>query len=185
LFILKVSAQPDIDHGKISYHTKSFVGIGHGINAYTGMIGLMMEYPVDDHFSIFFAGGLGSWGFKAGSGIAAYLIKPSNGPSISVGYCYAHGFKNYMTSLETTSGEYEYVTMILQPVNNIHAVFYYNIPIGRASKMMIGTGYSIKLRKNAWEITSNHNLTDNSKQMMSILQPGGPVISFAYCFGMR
>ncbi len=186
LFVLMTQGQPVIDKKSISYYPKSFVGIGHGVNCYTGIVGLGLEFPVDDHFSIFFAGGLGSWGYKAGGGMGIYLMKPNNGPSFSFGYAYASGIKNYMIEIETHMGELEVVTMNLHPVGNIQLMFHYNIPVGRSGKIAIGSGYSVKLiKENFFEIKSQHKLSDNGKEMMKILQPGGLIMSFMYCFGIR
>lgn len=187
IIIINVSqGQPVLDKKSISYYPKSFVGIGHGINAYSGLIGIGLEFPVDDHFSMFFAGGLGSWGYKAGGGTGIYLIKPNNGPSFSFGYAYASGIKNYMIEIETHMGELEVVTMNLHPVGNIQLMFHYNIPVGRSGKIAIGSGYSVKLKKeNVYEIKSLHKLSDNGKELMKILQPGGLIMSFMFYFGIR
>lgn len=178
-------AQKDIDLKQIEYYPKSFFGIGHGINAYTGLVGVMVEYPVDDHFSMFFSGGIGSWGYKAGGGIGAYLIRPQAGPSFSIGYSHAFGIKKYIIELETITGNYEQVSMILKPAHVLQMMFHYNFKVLKASKMVIGSGFGLKLNKNAYQIQSYHILSDRGKQMMNILQPGGIILSFTFMFGLR
>jgi hypothetical protein len=190
LFLLCVCSaqtysQPHVDKKAITYHPKFFIGPGHGINAYTGLLGLTAEFPVDDHFTMFFSGGIGSWGYKAGGGAAVYPVKINNGPSFSLGYVWVSGIRNYTVQLETITGEPEYVTLELKPLGNIQLLFNYNIPAGGSRKMTIGTGYSVKLHKNVYNIMSGHRLSDDGKQMMNLLQPGGLIMSFTYFFGIR
>jgi len=185
VLLQNVSAQTGIDKKKIEYHPRSFIGIGHGINSYTGMTGLSLEFPFDDRISMFFSGGLGTWGYKTGGGFGLYLLKTTKGPSLSVGYARAFGLKNYMFTLQTISGEYEQVSMVLKPAATLQLMFNYNIKVIKCSKMVIGTGYAVQLNKNAYEIKSLHVLGDNGKRMMKFLQPGGLIMSFTFMFGLR
>jgi hypothetical protein len=168
----------------IDFRRNAYLGLGTGINSYTGLFGLRLEVPITDRFHIFGSAGLGSWGYKVGAGISYNLRKSLYGPALSIGYSSATGLADFETSLETTTDKMEIVTLDLKKVGNMLIMYSYQWKVGKANKISLGAGYAASLTTDTYEVTSNHTLSSTSRQMMQIMAPGGLVVSFAFVFGL-
>ncbi|MDP3461222.1 MAG: hypothetical protein Q8S18_00365 [Bacteroidales bacterium] len=178
-FSQTMASSSDVDFRKNAY-----IGIGTGLNSYTGLLGLRLEVPLTDRFFLFGGAGIGSWGYKIGGGLSYNLKKSLFGPAISLGYSSASGLVDFETKLETTSGTETMVTLDLKEVGNLNLMYSYQWKIGKGNKISLGTGYSFKLTSDFYDVTSNHSLSSSSKQVLEIMAPGGLIVSFAFLFGI-
>jgi len=168
----------------IDFRKNAYLGLGTGINSYTGLFGARLEVPLTDRLHIFGSAGLGSWGYKVGAGMSYNLRNSLYGPAMSIGYASASGLADFETSLETTTSKSETVTLDLKQVGNILIMYSYQWKIGKSNKISLGTGYAAKLTTVSYEVKSNHTLSSTSRQAMEIMAPGGLVVSFAFLFGL-
>lgn len=168
----------------VEFRKNAYIGVGTGLNSYTGLLGLRLEVPLSNRFILFGSAGIGSWGYKIGGGLSYNLKKSLYGPAISIGYTSASGLVDFETQLETSSGSETMVTLDLKEVGNFNLMYSYQWKVGKGNKISLGTGYAFKLTSDFYEVTSNHTLSSTSKQVLEVLAPGGLIVSFAFLFGL-
>lgn len=156
----------------------AFFGVGLSINDYG--LGFTVEKPILSKLSIFGNAGIGSWGAKLGAGVM-YYSKPSQyGSSYSIGLCHATGVDEVEVDLEVEPYENnEKVKLKLNPTNAINIMYHYNLKVGNKSKFVFSTGYGFVLSSDNYDVTSGERLTQVSKDVMEILEPGG------FIFGVK
>lgn len=163
----------------------TFIGIGLGINDYG--LGGCIEIPIVEKLSLYGNAGIGGWGWKLGAGISFYPSKSPYGSSFSIGYASASGLKDFETALAVEpNNQNELVTLNLNRVETLNLVYSYNFQLGKKSKFALSAGYAIPVTNNAYDIiTTGVTLTETSKQVMDILQPGGLILGFKFLFGIN
>lgn len=159
-----------------------YIGPGTGANAYTGIIGAVVEIPINQRISGFGGVGLGSWGYKAGFGVKAYLNKGQFGSSFSLGYTNAFGLSDLEIEMELADGSSTDVTMDLYNAGSINFTYDYNFHLGKRSKFVLGLGYALPVATAPYTVTHPRNveLSRTSKQAMHVIQPGGLVLSLTF-----
>jgi hypothetical protein len=177
-----------------------FIGIGSGINAHTGYLGLSGELLIRDQ--MFLRGGLGfsNWGYKLSGALKVQkAYKSSFG--IALGYSYVSGIKNVLFDLETdradignsnngivTITEVRKVNMDLLPASVLSVAASYNWLIKKRHRIYLELSYGLKTPRSAYkpknlEFNAFERLSSKSQTTMDILQPGGVGFSFGYMFG--
>lgn len=160
------------------------IGLGTGLNAYSGLIGIIGEVPIVKNASVFGAAGLGSWGFKIGFGVAYNLNPSNNSPQLSVGFSSASGLSEMELDLETVSGVTEPVLLNLKRANTLNLMYHKPVNVGKKNKFVFGVGYGLELNQKVYDVKSNHILSDKSVRVMEIMQPGGLIFSLSFMFGL-
>jgi hypothetical protein len=158
-----------------------YLGLGTGINNYSGLFGLEAEIPVLPKLSILGTVGVGGWGYKAGVGVQYYLTRPQFGGAFSAGFSNAFGATGI--DLELESGDSK--TMTLFNAGTINIAYAYHFHLGQRSKFVLGAGWAIPTVNSPWEVISppGSELNPDEVQLLEILQPGGLLLSMKLLFG--
>lgn len=168
---------------------KSFFGIGTGLNSCQGLLGVQYEQVLGKRGSVFGAVGLGTWGMKASVGTRLYRQSPY-GSALAIQLLASTGANKVKNTLEVDNG----VSIAEQPVEyDVHTVYVLGISwfkgwqVRAHNRINIELGYGILLSNpmdNNYSLrTPGVTLTRKSKDVINAVQPGGLIVSFAYCFG--
>ena len=159
-----------------------YFGVGVGINDCG--LAFSVEKTINDRFSGFASVGIGGWGYKIGFGAIFYSNQVPYGSSFSLGYSLATGLDNFETELSTEPyDEKENVMLDLNNVGTINLIYAYNWRLGRKGKFSLYTGYAFAVTNNSYDVkSSGTELSDESKQVLNILQPGGLILGLKFMF---
>lgn len=162
---------------------ESSLFIGGGLVVNDLGLGAAIEFSINDQFYAFGKLGLGGWGYKLGGGIIYYPRSTPFGPGLSVGYSYATGFEGLESNMEMDNGQFEDVILNLHGTGSFNFIYSYAWKLGQKAKFAINAGYAASLKKNPYELVDSANdLSPTSKQVMTILQPGGLIIGVNIMF---
>lgn len=163
-----------------------FLGLGTGINNYTGLIGVTGEGKVLGPLSFFGTIGAGGWGYKIGGGLAYYPRYFPYGPSFSLGYSIALGATGFETEMEIVGEtDPQMIEMDLKPAGTINLLYTHNWQLGKRSKFCLNAGYALPLNQKPYDIiTPNVELTEDSEVVMNVMQPGGVILGIQFLFGL-
>ena len=180
----RIMAQLTNENPEMVATPSTLVGFGFGINDYG--LGGGVELPIAKKITLYGNIGIGGWGWKVGGGLSFYPQQMLYKSSISLGYSVAMGGKGLEEELEVEpSGQSQKVVLDLNKVGTVNLIYSYNIKIGRYSKFVVSTGYAIPVTSNAYEVKSpGVTLTESSKQIISVMQPGGLIFGLKFMFGM-
>jgi hypothetical protein len=176
-----ISAQ-NTSNPQIEKKPDFYLGIGTGLESFSGVIGMTGDFRLQDNYFVRLGAGIGSWGAKFSAGIRAEK-KAGNSIGYGVYISWATGLKNFSTQLETTTGNKD-VKLDLLPGYTLNPTFSYKWLIRKSHKFYIEAGYAVPLQKNVWRVLDNSQLTDSSRKVMEILQPGGLSIGFGFQFAL-
>jgi hypothetical protein len=163
-----------------------YIGIGTGINAAAGMLGIYIETPITQKVSFSGAAGIGSWGTKL-TGTLLINTQPSGLKStVGFGFSHASGLLDLETELEFEPQESKLTKIDLYAGQAINLVYNYSWKLGRKSKITLHTGYSINISPNNYKLKedSEKELTSNSKNLLKALSPGGLILGCIFNFGL-
>lgn len=167
----------------------SFFEFECGWNGYAGL-GARFDYLLFNNVSLNGAAGLGLiWGYRVSGSLRYYLEYPY-GLAFSAGVAYNTGgeYKIKMETQDPSSGSTfnEKVTFDLKPVTCINASLLYSVQVNGNNKIYIETGYSYALQKENYTYTteSGRELSDESKNKMKKLAPGGFMYTVGYAFAI-
>lgn len=163
-----------------------YLGPATGIYTYSGLAGVTLEAPITPRLSIFAAGGLGGWGYKAGGGLQLYLSKDQFGSAIGIGYSNAFGGSDLELEMELEDGSNRMVLLDLYDAGTLNFTYNYHFHLGDRSKFVLGTGYALAVVDTPYRLTSpaNAQLSLASRQVMQIMQPGGLILSISFLFAV-
>jgi hypothetical protein len=165
----------------------AYLGLGAGINNYSGLIGIGLEMPIFPPFTIFGQAGIGTWGTKVGGGLRYYQHPDLYGSAWALGYSRASGLTDFVVELEIENPKMNTnVLLDLEKVGTLNFDYSYNLKIGRKSKFSFHVGYAFALNNGDNYVlkTSGVQLSSTSKQTLKIMQPGGLLLGLALMFGM-
>jgi hypothetical protein len=165
----------------------AYLGLGAGINNYSGLIGIGLEMPIFPPFTIFGQAGIGTWGTKVGGGLRYYQHPDLYGSAWALGYSRASGLTDFEVELEIENPKMNTnVLLDLEKVGTLNFDYSYNLKIGRKSKISFHVGYAFALNNGDNYVlkTSGVQLSSTSKQTLKIMQPGGLLLGLALMFGM-
>ncbi|MFT6844961.1 MAG: hypothetical protein ACJAUV_001150 [Flavobacteriales bacterium] len=167
-----------------------YVGIGTGINAPGGGLGMYIEVPITQMVRFSGAAGYGSWGSKL-TGTILFNKNPFGlKSSVGFGFSYALGNIDYNSELQfeqtgfifpTESDEAE---IDLQPGQSVNLIYNYSWKIGKKSKLTLHTGLAVNITPNNYELRNKKKLTEESKIMLRSLSPGGLIFGVVFNFGL-
>jgi len=164
----------------------TFIGVGTGINE-TGIVGFAVEPMVAKRLSLLGTAGIGTWGYKLSAGAQFYLSQSGFGSSMSIGYAYATGINNFSYKLEVEpSGDEETVDMTLKGAGTVNVAYAYNFRVSGKNKLVLTAGVAIPTSPEPYTIDSqNVELTNDAKNFLDFMAPGGLILGVKYMFGIR
>lgn len=165
---------------------KVYLGIGTGVNSFTGMLGIGMDIKCVDRLFLRIGAGIGSWGYKVSGGIK-HERKNKKGWIFSAFYTFNSGLKNFKYPLETISGKdliIKEVTIDLKQATTISLSTGYNWYFKKKNKFYLEFGYSVPFEAEPYNVTDGSKLTDKSKNTLKLTQPGGIVFGLGVMFGL-
>jgi hypothetical protein len=184
LTIIGLSANAQFTHSdSLAAHTKFYLGIGSGVNNYTGMVGLSANYRI--YRKLFFQAGvgLGGWGYKYLFGLR-YDDKYGKGWSYGLGYSSATGITNEKLSLKDQSGNSHKDTLDLEKAGTINLKLTHIWVIHHKNTFYMEFGYAIPLQSNPWKPVGKTPLTDNDLAVLRMMSPGGIIFGLGFTFGL-
>ena len=167
---------------KAANESKTYFGLASGVESFAGMIGLSLEGNVARNFSLYAGAGLGGWGYKLSGGVKIYRSFPYRWA-----YCaslsHASGLKDFKTKMETSSGSQDVVMDLLScQTFNLTAQHHWKIG-NRNNRFNVEFGLSLALTQDAYKVKNGVVLTDQSANLMKVLQPGGLTAGIGFSFG--
>ncbi len=178
------------DSTTVSYLEKDYetmyVGFGTGLNNYTGLIGGLIEVPLNENLVVQGAIGLGTWGYKFGGSVGFYIDGVQQGGEFSLGYTIATGSKEPIeTKMELSNKSEQDVLILYKPAGTVNLAYNYNIKMGRANKFVISVGYAFGVSPKAWELKSTGvKLSSTSESVVNAMQPSGLLFGLHLLFGL-
>jgi hypothetical protein len=163
------------------------VSLGTGINSPIGMLGADVEFLLQGRYGLTAGIGVGSWGSKTTFTYKQYLGAGLR--SINIGYSLAFGINEITTEMHEDflidRNEAQDVTFKYLTASTLNISYIRHFHVGSArSRILLELGYAIQLNQNRYRIlTEDIELSDQGKNMMSLLQPGGVILAFRFNFG--
>ena len=158
----------------------SFIGLSTGINNYVGLAGVNVEVGIANNVSGYAGVGLGSWGIKSTAAVNYYAKGYPQGVAYSLGYSYSTGADNVPLTLETEDNEE--VIFNLHPAHALNASLYYHWLLGKIVRIHLQAGYSLQLNPEAY--TADVSLSNDTKMIMQMMQPGGIILGLGFSIGL-
>jgi hypothetical protein len=176
-----------------------FIGLGTGVNAHTGFLGIASELPIHQQFFARLGFGLGGWGPKLSLGFNVHNDKKS-GIGIALYYNHSFGINNVKTELEFIKsapvlGVQDILVKEKVSVNYLTASSFnlglsYNWLLNKGrGRLYLELSYGRKNQEAPYKISGDNisgnyfGLSENSKKALRLAQPGGVGIAVGYMFG--
>ncbi len=191
LFLLKLNANPppfvELDVSEIDIPPKIYLGIGLGINNYSGILGIGCKIRVYETFFIRGGAGLSTWGWKTTGGII-YERKYTKGWGFGLGYSSCSGIKDFETELQviTQGGNLvdKKVLLDLQRASSVNLTASYNWVMRKQNKFFIEFGYAVPVETTPYKVKDDSNLSVASKAVLDMMRPGGLIFGLGIMFGL-
>jgi hypothetical protein len=160
-----------------------YLGIGTGMNNYTGLLGLSINLRLQN--KVFFQGGLGigTWGSKYTIGLRLDRSY-GKGWSYGIGFSSCSGLRDFKTNLELQSGIKQDVTLDLLRANTLNLKATHNWMIHKRNTFYVDLGYAIALQSSPWKVTDGSEISTTSKSALDMLAPGGVILGLGFTFGL-
>lgn len=162
---------------------KFYLGIGTGMNTYTGLAGISANYIIDNKLFAQAGLGLSTWGIRSSIGLR-YDQSYRNGLTFGLNYIHSSGIDDIMVSLETSSGSTREVNIQLESTGAINIKTGYNWWIGKYNTFNISVGYSVPLKSQPWIVKDGSSLSVSSQQALDLVAPGGLIFGLGFSFGL-
>ncbi len=179
---LPLMGQAD-DNSSIEPLPKFYVGVGAGVNSFTGILGLSGTINVTDHVALRGAAGIGAWGYRFTFGINGHKDY-RRGWNYGLSYSYYSGIADMKLDMEVNSGDKEKVTLDYLPTGTINFTLARSWRLGRKNSFYLETGYAKAIQNKPWKVSSGQILSPTSNQVMNIVRPGGLMFGVGFTFGL-
>jgi hypothetical protein len=166
----------------------AYIGLSTGFGNPSGILGFNMDIPLMKQLSV--AGGIGmsyAWGWKSMAELRYYFApKCNSGWAVGAGITHNTGFQSMTWKLAVKGADtMQNVTFDEKPLLNPFVSAYKFWTMGKnGSRFYIQAGYSLRLVKNYYTVTSGHTLTDEGRFGMQLLAPGGIMLAAGFSFGL-
>ncbi len=164
---------------------KFYIGIGSGINSYTGIIGIGADVRIYKSLLVKGGIGIGSWGAKTTIGLR-FERKTTKGWVLGLAYAHCTGLKDYSTVLPVDSAGKtvnKEVLVDLLPASSINASASYQWVLGRHAKVFMEFGYAAAIEKDPFVVKDGSIITNDASATLNALTPGGLIIASGFMFG--
>ncbi|MGE5317391.1 MAG: hypothetical protein ACM3ME_05305 [Chloroflexota bacterium] len=162
---------------------KVYLGLGTGINAYTGLLGVAVNVRVLDKTFIEGGLGLGGWGYKYSFGLR-YDFKTERTFGLGINYTGATGLDNLEMDLETIDGTEKKTSLECLSGGTIDLKGRFSFKAGQKNRFYLDLGYAFPLEERYWKVKNGVILSDVSEAALDITQPGGFMIGLGFLFGL-
>ena len=164
---------------------KFYLGIGTGINTYTGLLGISANYRVDDNSFFQTGAGLSTWGYRFSVGYR-YHTNIRNGFYFGGAITHSTGIRDFVVELETTNSAPDTQEVLLDLINvqTINLKTGYNVAIGKATNIHFDVGYALPINSRPWEVKDGSTLTAVSETVLALIAPGGIILGLGINFGL-
>ena len=189
VYVFSQYQDPDMDQVESKQVINTYplyLGLGSGVNHYSGIIGLTTEGNISGNFSAVGDLGIGDLGYKFSAGLRYYQHYPK-GLFYGVGISYTPGIDSTRVKLETTqsTGKTTDVDLKINKIETLNLSLGYAWTLGKRFRFNLELGYAILLPDTPYEVlTPGVKLTSTSKQAMNLITPGGLLLGFGFSFGM-
>ena len=165
-----------------------FLGLATGFRNSTGLFGVTCEVYLYKGLNAIAGIGIGTWGYKPMVGLRYYFDYPYR-YAIGMSYSYATGGGNTPISLELDVIDTAGATVRKSVPVKLSGVSVVNFSImkfwrlGKHHRFNVEVGYSAPFQEGyAFKILSDDRVTQQSLQVLQILQPGGFMIGASFSF---
>ncbi|MBK6263691.1 hypothetical protein JKA74_01485 [Marivirga sp. S37H4] len=161
-----------------------YLGIGTGINTYTGLAGISANYILDKR--LFLQGGLGlsTWGIRTSIGLR-YDRSYRHGVTYGVNLTRSSGIDDIDVEFDSGNGSPNTVNMRLESVSTLNFKVGYNWWFGKYNTFNLTLGYALALKDQPWEVKDGSTLSQIDQQVLQILSPGGIILGMGLSFGIQ
>jgi hypothetical protein len=163
---------------------KFYLGLGSGINTYTGIGGISANYIIDNTLFAQAGVGISTWGIRTSIGIR-YDQSYRNGLTLGVNLVRSSGIDNIEVEFQTSSGSTQEVTMRFDGVSTINLKMGYNWWFGDYNYLNINLGYAFALQNRPWAIVDGSQLSPTSQQVLQLISPGGLILGLGISFAIK
>jgi hypothetical protein len=162
------------------------IGLGLGINNYTGLFGVSTGIKIAEKLSLRGGLGIGMWGAKYTIGLK-YNMRNNGGWSYGIGYSYCSGSDNmempsYDDNGNKTDKKY---TIKLLSASTVDFTATRSWKIGRRNTFYLDMGYAIALNNKPWKFVTGNPMTEFDESVYQIYSPGGLIFGFGFTFGLN
>lgn len=180
--LIKLDAQNITENQPESSHPL-YLGVGTGIDNFTGLIGVSGTLRVYDQLAVRGGLGIGGWGYKSSIGLK-YDTRDAGGWSYCLGYSYCSGLTNLKLNMELESGSTKNVQVDYLSASTLNLAIDRNWKVGKANIFYLEFGYAVPMQGKRWKITDGSAISSTSENVLKISQPGGLIFGVGFAFGL-
>jgi hypothetical protein len=161
-----------------------YLGLGTGINSYTGLAGISGNYIIDKTLFVQGSLGLSSWGIRTSIGLR-YDQSYRNGLTFGVNLVRSSGINDIDMEFDSGNGSPNQVNLQFESVSTFNLKAGYNWWFGKYNALNINLGYALALKNQPWEVKDGSSLTQFEQQVLQLISPGGLIIEMGLIFGIQ
>jgi hypothetical protein len=182
---LELKAQEEGSYYEPGDRPSFYIGLGTGINAYTGLAGISANYIINDK-TLFAQGGLGlsAWGIRTSIGIR-YDQSYRHGFCFGANLSRSSGIDDIDMTFDSGSGTPNQVNMRLESVTTFDLKAGYNWWFGKYNTLNISLGYAVPLKNQPWVVKDGSTLAPFEQAVLQLMSPGGIIIETGLTFGIQ
>jgi len=180
--LIKLDAQV-ITENKQDNSRRFHLGVGTGIDNFTGALGISGTLRVTEMVSVRGGFGVGGWGTKSSIGLK--FDKGANSKwAYNLGYSACSGLEDFVTELENNSSVNKDVTLDLLSASTLNLAIDRNWRVGRHNLFYLEMGYAVPLQGRRWTVKDGTTLSTDSENFINMMQPGGIIFGLGFAFGL-
>ncbi|MBP7497335.1 MAG: hypothetical protein KA792_06705 [Bacteroidales bacterium] len=182
-----LKAQNKYNINPIDTLPKLYLGLGTGIDNYTGMLGLNAKIRLYKLIYLRAGAGFGGWGTKLAAGLLIEQ-KPKSGWAYALTFTSSSGAENLNLQMEVSNGFNSYtnktVTLDLDKANSLNLSLLHIWKLRKNKQFNIEFGYALPLSSDVYTVKDNSELSNTSIKTLNMMQPGGVILAIGFMFGM-
>ncbi|SMG51940.1 hypothetical protein SAMN05661096_03846 [Marivirga sericea] len=189
LFLILISMSLDLSAQDGNYYDpedrpRFYLGLGTGINTYTGIAGISGNYIIDKTLFAQAGVGISAWGIRTSFGLR-YDQSYRHGFTWGINLVRSSGIEDIEVEFQTSSGSAQEVTMRFESLSTVNLKMGYNWWFGEYNTFTINLGYSFAFREQPWAIKDGSQLSPISEQVLQLISPGGLILGFGISFALK
>lgn len=180
----ELKAQEDGTYYEPDDRPSFYIGLGSGINSYTGLAGVTANYIIDK--TLFVQGGLGlsSWGFRTSIGLR-YDQSFRHGFTYGINLSRSSGIDDIDLTFDSGNGTTQEVNMRFESTTTFNLKAGYNWWFGKYNTLNISLGYAAAFKDQPWVVKDGSTLSPFDQQVLRLLSPGGIVLELGLTFAIQ